>query len=133
MAALVNAFSSHVLEFDDWLEEGLVHAGSAVVPSVLSVGEGRISWEEAILSTVIGYDIAARFGKALREKRNFRWHVTALAGSLGAAAASPKALGLEYEKSVDSLSIAAYYASSPLNFPLRSLTWNHLAQLMLPS
>ncbi len=121
MAALVNAFSSHVLEFDDWLEEGLVHAGSAVVPSILSVGEGRISWEEAILSTVIGYEIAARFGKALREKHNFRWHITALAGSLGAAAASSKALGLDLRKVVSSLSIAAYYASGLLNSPPENL------------
>jgi len=117
MTALVNAFSSHVLEFDDWLEEGLVHAGSAVVPSVLSVGGGRISWREAILSTVIGYEIAARFGKALRGKHNFRWHITALAGSLGAAAASSKALGLDLRKVINSLSIAAYYTSGLLNSP----------------
>ncbi len=116
MAALVNGFSIHSLEYDDWLRRGLVHAGAAVVPAALALGEGRISWKKLLEAIVIGYEVAARFGSAFGRAHYSRWHTTATAGSLGAAAAASRVLGLDPEAASHALAISTYYASGLWGF-----------------
>ncbi len=116
MAALVNGFAIHSLEYDDWLRQGFVHAGSAVVPAALALGEGKVSWEKLLESVVIGYEVAARFGRAFGRDHYAKWHTTATAGSLGAAAAASKVLELGLEEASHALAISAYYASGLWGF-----------------
>ncbi len=116
MAAMVNGFAAHSLEYDDWLRQGFVHAGSAVVPAALALGEGNVSWKSLLEAVIVGYEIAARFGKAFGRSHYAIWHTTATAGSLGAAAAASRVLGLDDEVASHAVAIAAYYASGLWGF-----------------
>ncbi len=116
MAALVNGFAIHSLEYDDWLRQGFVHAGSVIVPAALALGEGKVSWEKLLEAVVIGYEVAARFGRAFGRDHYSKWHTTATAGSLGAAAAASRVLGLSLEEAPQALAISSYYASGLWGF-----------------
>lgn len=116
MAALVNGFSTHSLEYDDWLRQGYVHAGASVIPSALALAEGRVNWRKMLEAVVVGYEVAARFGNAFGRKHYSIWHTTATAGSLGAAAASARVLGLDLERASHAVAIASYYASGLWGF-----------------
>ncbi len=116
MAAMVNGFAAHSLEYDDWLRQGFVHAGSTVVPAALSLGEGNVSWRLLLEAIIIGYEVTARFGKAFGRSHYAKWHTTATAGSLGAAAAASRVLGLNEEVASHAIAIAAYYTSGLWGF-----------------
>lgn len=58
-AGLVNSVNAQVLEFDDWV--GDAHAGAAVVPAALAVGEAvDASGKELLTAQVAGNEVAAR-------------------------------------------------------------------------
>ncbi len=113
VAAMVNAFLAHSLEYDDWLRAGYVHAGSVVVPVALALAE---SWDDLLRSLVVGYEVAARVGATLGRSHYSKWHTTSTAGSFGATATASMLMGLNEEETSHALSIAGYYASGLWGF-----------------
>lgn len=112
-AALVNGIQGHGDEIDESLL-GFGHASAVLVPAVLAVAEReRVSGQDMITALVAGYDLAARLAKAgfnldVLAPRN--WQQGSTAGSLAAAAAAGKLLGLSEDALRAALGIAAEQA-----------------------
>lgn len=80
---------------------------SVLLPAVLAVSEVReISGAEALTAYVAGYEVAARLAMAMDPERQ-RWDVTAVAGTMGAAATTGRLLGLSPEQLRGALVLAA--------------------------
>ena len=73
------------------------HFASVLLPVLLAVGEVRqISGPEALTAYVAGYEVATRLASAAGS--DHQRHVTAVAGTMGAAAAAGRLLGLSPEQ-----------------------------------
>uniref|UniRef100_A0A7J3ZNN8 MmgE/PrpD family protein n=1 Tax=Fervidicoccus fontis TaxID=683846 RepID=A0A7J3ZNN8_9CREN len=123
-ASVVNAFSSHVLELDDWLSPGYVYAGASVVPSVLAVSEMLdCDLETAIKAIVLGYEVAGRVGMLLGRSHYRYWHTTSTAGGVGAASAATYLLeGSNEEKIAKAALTAALYGAG-----IKTLIWKNIS------
>jgi 2-methylcitrate dehydratase PrpD len=95
-AVLANGTLAHGLDYDDTLEEAIVHTGCCCATAALAVGEARHAPGAAVLAAVAaGVEVMAAVGQACPgafHRRGF--HPTALCGSFGAAAAAGRLLGL---------------------------------------
>lgn len=107
-AALVNGIAVHAYELDDF-HNAKLHPGAVVVPTVLALGEALNS-DGAQLETAIaaGYEVAIRTALALgpSQARLRGWHLTAVCGTLGAAAASAVLLRLDERRAAWALGLA---------------------------
>jgi 2-methylcitrate dehydratase PrpD/2-keto-3-deoxy-L-rhamnonate aldolase RhmA len=112
-AALVNGIQGHGDEIDESLL-GFGHASAVLVPTVLAAAEREhASGRDMIVALVAGYDIAARIAKAgfnldVLAPRN--WQQGSTGGSLAAAMAAGKVLGLGEEALRAALGVAAEQA-----------------------
>jgi len=117
-AALVNGTLAHSLDFDDTHLPSVLHPSASIVPAVLATAEcaGR-GGRDALLAVAIGIEVNVRLGMAgyLPEAGNVYfergWHATSICGTLGAAVASAKLLGLDAEGILNALGIAASFGS----------------------
>ena len=111
-ASIINSFSAHVLELDDWLAPGLVHAGASIIPTIISLSEKNgNTLEEAIEAIMIGYEISGRVGILLGKKHYRYWHTTSTAGGVGVAAAVASLLGKARDEVSKAASTAAAYSA----------------------
>lgn len=110
-AALANGTSAHARDFDDGGGPG--HAGSTVLPAALAIAEATgASGKDLITSAVAGYDIGYRALKALggfAAHTDRGWHSSGTMGSLAAAGAAAKCLGLTPDKYADALGISGSF------------------------
>jgi 2-methylcitrate dehydratase PrpD len=108
-AALVNGVSSHVLDFDDTHAAALIHPSAPVLSAALALAEARGASGEALMEAfVVGVEAACRVGLAvLPSHYDLGWHITGTAGGIGAAAACGRLLGLDTERMLWALGIAA--------------------------
>jgi 2-methylcitrate dehydratase PrpD len=111
--ALVNGTSSHVLDFDDVNLTFLGHATVAVLAAVLALAEQRDAGVSELLSAyVAGYETTCRIAAALGPEPYLRGaHATGTVGTLGAAAACARLLGLDPDAAAAALGIAASEAA----------------------
>ena len=112
-AALINGISSHVLDFDDTHPVTLVHPSGPVASAVLALAEWRgASGRDLINAFVTGVEVECRVARAvLPAHYEIGWHITATAGVFGAAAACARLLGLDHERTVWALGLAATQAA----------------------
>ena len=107
-AALVNGASAHAYELDDY-HNAKLHPGSVVIPAALALGEAEDS-DGALVETAIaaGYEIMIRTSLALDPSaaRLKGWHLTAVCGTFGAAAAAAVLLRLDPERTAWALGLA---------------------------
>lgn len=112
-AAMINAISSHALDFDDTHTEAIVHASAILTPLCLTYMDAlKIPKKRILTAFVAGWEVAARVGIASKgsfHKRGF--HSTAIAGIFGATAAMCVALKLSKDECVNALGLAGSYAS----------------------
>jgi 2-methylcitrate dehydratase PrpD len=95
-AALVNGAASHVVEQDDLHNASVVHPATVVFPAALAAAQAEgASGRAFILAAVVGYEVATRVGAYLGRSHYRVFHTTATAGTLGAAAAVGRILGLD--------------------------------------
>jgi 2-methylcitrate dehydratase PrpD len=108
-AALVNGVSSHVADFDDTHEGTLIHPSSPVLSAALALAEARgASGEELLAAFVLGVEAACRVGMAVSPAHyDAGFHITGTAGSIGAAAAAARLLGLDAERTAWAIGIGA--------------------------
>jgi 2-methylcitrate dehydratase PrpD len=115
-AALVNAFSSHILELDDGNRFCAVHLAATVIPAVLAAAEHQKACGERLMRAVIvGYEAAVRIGTALQPgHRQAGFHATGTCGTIGAAMGTAVILGYDLARMKATLSAACTSAAGLL-------------------
>ncbi|NMA36658.1 MAG: MmgE/PrpD family protein [Clostridiaceae bacterium] len=96
-ALLINGAMNHAVELDDLHKPSKIHAGTVIVPSILTVGAlYGISGKELLTSMAVGYEVMLRAAIAIGVDSHRRrgWHGTATCGAFGAAAAIGHIMGL---------------------------------------
>jgi 2-methylcitrate dehydratase PrpD len=112
-AALVNGTSGHALDYDDVNLSVRGHPSIAVLPAALAAAQHAGASGRALLEAYIaGVEVMAKLGRAMGPA-HYRagWHATSTLGTLGAAAAAGKLLGLDAPQQAHALAIAVSEAS----------------------
>jgi 2-methylcitrate dehydratase PrpD len=107
-AALLNGMSAHVLDFDDTHLRTLVHPSVPVASALLALAERRaLSGPDFLDAFVLGVDVECRVANAIYASHIETCYITGTAGTIGAAAAAGRALGLDEQGIAWALGIAA--------------------------
>ncbi|KAG8670406.1 hypothetical protein FPOAC1_009820 [Fusarium poae] len=109
-AALINGIASHVHDYDDTHLDTIVHPTGPVASALLAVAEwkGSISGNQLITALVAGIEAECKAGLAVwPEHYDVGWHITSTVGSIGAAVAVSKILGLSPIKTTHAIGLAA--------------------------
>ena len=116
-AALVNGASSHFVEQDDLHNASVLHPGCVVFPAALAaVQAGGGSGRDLLTAAVAGYEVGIRVGEFLGRSHYRVFHTTGTAGTLAAAAAAGRALGLDAEAMQDAFGSAGTQAAGLWQF-----------------
>ncbi|MGH2365680.1 MAG: MmgE/PrpD family protein [Chloroflexota bacterium] len=112
-AALVNGLMANVMDFDDTHVPTILHPTSPIMGAALAVGEWRHCTGRALLAAhVLAYEIAARVSLAISpESYNAGWHLTGTTGTIGAAVAAGRLLGLDSAGMQRAIGVAATQAA----------------------
>ncbi len=123
-AALVNGTASHGEDYDDTFEGTPVHTSAVIIPAVLAACErhGRTG-ADALRGIAVGAELMCRMAiVAPTAQHRAGFHPTAIIGAIGAAAGVGTALRLTPAQLVDSLGVAASFASGIIEY-LAEGTW----------
>ena len=111
-AALLNGMSAHVLDFDDTHLRTLVHPSVPVASTLLALAERRpLSGADFLHAFVLGVDVECRVANAIYASHIEQCYITGTAGTIGAAAAGGKVLGLDEQRLTWAMGIAATQAA----------------------
>jgi 2-methylcitrate dehydratase PrpD len=112
-AALANGTAAHALDYDDMCFVSLAHPSAPLVSAGLAAAEAAGQSGAALLDAyVVGFEIEGRLGRVMNPRHYQRgWHCTATLGTIGAAAAASRLLGLDAGQTAHALAIAASEAS----------------------
>ncbi len=112
-AALVNGISAHVFDFDDTHIPTILHPTTPLYAAGLALAEWRgLSGADLLASHALGYELGARASVALYpEHYDVGWHMTGTTGTLAAAGASGRLLGLRPAVFAHAVGIAATQAA----------------------
>lgn len=107
-AALYNGTCAHALDFDDNFDPAKAHASAVLVPALLAIAEQEdASIAKLTDAYIVGLQIMGRVGQALNPfHRNRGWHATATLGSIGAAAACARLMGLSAQQCAHAISMS---------------------------
>jgi 2-methylcitrate dehydratase PrpD len=129
-AAFINAVGAHDIELDDSHSPSRTHAASVLVPAALAAAQaaGGSTGAAILLGIVAGYDIQVRLSMAIGVQRQFDhgFHPTSVCGTVGAAVASAKILGLAPEQLRACIMLASSQSSG-------LMTWQDDATHMVKS
>lgn len=116
-AALVNGAASHVVEQDDVHNGSVFHPATVVFPAVLAVAQAeRKSGRDALVAAIAGYEAGIRVGEFLGRSHYTVFHTTGTAGTLAAAAAVSRLLGLSADATQHALGSAGTQAAGLWEF-----------------
>ncbi|MGH7825548.1 MAG: MmgE/PrpD family protein [Candidatus Binatia bacterium] len=123
-AVLANGTLAHGLDYDDTLEEAIVHTGCCAAMTALAVGEEvRGSGLEVLQAAIAGTEVLCKVGLVAPGKFHARgFHPTALCSTFGAAAAAGKLYDLEIPQSVDAFGLCGSQSSGIIEY-LADGTW----------
>jgi len=108
-AAFANGVAAHAHDYDDMCFVSLAHPSCALVPASLAAGERMASSGRDVLDAyVVGFELECRLGLVMNPRHYHErgWHCTSTIGTLGAAAAASRLLGLDAASTVHALGIA---------------------------
>ena len=108
-AALVNGITSHTFDFDDTHLRTVIHPAGPVASALLALAEVTHASGRALIDAlVLGVDVECRIGNCMYPDHYLRgWHITGSTGTLGAAAACARLLGLDEIHTAWAIGIAA--------------------------
>ena len=116
-AAMVNAAASHVVEQDDVHNGSVFHPAAVVFPAALATAQATgASGREFLAAAVAGYEVGIRVGEFLGRPHYRIFHTTATAGTLAAAAATGRLLGLDAETMLHAFGSAGTQAAGLWEF-----------------
>ncbi|HEV8393719.1 MAG TPA: MmgE/PrpD family protein [Vicinamibacterales bacterium] len=110
LAAFANGVAAHALDYDDMCFVSLAHPSCVLVPAALAAGELTSARASLLLDAyVAGFEIECRLGAVMNPRHYHQrgWHCTSSIGTLGAAAAAARVLGLDAARARHALGIAA--------------------------
>ena len=110
LAAFANGVAAHALDYDDMCFVSLAHPSCVLVPAILAAGELAHADARTLLDAyVVGFEIECRLGVVMNPRHYHQrgWHCTSSIGTLGAAAAVARVLGLDVQAARHALGIAA--------------------------
>lgn len=112
-AALANGTAAHALDYDDMCFVSLAHPSAPLVAAAVAAGELARSPGNALLDAwVVGFELEAVLGRAMNPRHYTQgWHCTSTLGTIGAAAAAARLLGLDRAATANCLAIATSEAS----------------------
>ncbi len=112
-AALANGTAAHALDFDDMCWVTLAHPSAPLVAAGLAAAEAVDAPGRALLEGyVVGFEVECALGAVMNPAHYEQgWHCTSTIGTVGAAAAAARVLGLDTDATGRALSIAASEAS----------------------
>jgi 2-methylcitrate dehydratase PrpD len=116
-AALANAGASHISEQDDVHNGSVFHPGAVVFPAALATAQDTgASGRDFIAAAVAGYEAGIRIGEFLGRSHYRVFHTTGTAGTIAAAVAAGRVLGLAPEKMLDAIGSAGTQAAGLWEF-----------------
>ena len=112
-AALANGMAAHVLDYDENYLPASTHASAVLVPALLALGEETGASGARLLDAyVVGSEIQAAVAQGVnRIHYDSGWHGTSTVGTIGAAAACARLLGLDAEAMGNAISLGISMAS----------------------
>ena len=123
-AVIANGTLAHGLDYDDTLEEAVVHTGCCAGMTALAVGEAVDASGAAVLEAAIaGTEVLCKVGLVAPGKFHARgFHPTAICSTFGAAAVAGKLCGLTIDQWVDALGLCGSQSSGIIEY-LADGTW----------
>ena len=112
-AALCNGTAAHALDFDDTNFTMLGHPSAPVLAAGLAAGELALADGPALLHAfLLGFEVETTLAEVINPAHYERgWHATCTLGTLGAAAAAARLLGLDADGIRTALAVAASQSS----------------------
>lgn len=112
-ASLVNGIAANALDYDDMHVPTLIHPSGAVVATALALAERDHADGGRFLQAVAaGVEVECRLGGLLFPAHYDQgWHISATAGTLGAAAAGCLLLGLDADRTAHAFGLACTQAA----------------------
>ena len=113
LAAMVNAMSANIFDFDDTHPTTIIHPTAPVAPALFALAETReVSGRQLLHAFIVGAEVECRLGNAVSPYHYARgWHITSTCGVFGAAVATGVLLGLSEEQHSWSLGNASAQSS----------------------
>ncbi len=123
-AVFANGTLAHGLDYDDTLEEAIVHTGCCAAMAALAVGEEVGATGQSVLEAAIaGTEVMCKVGLVAPGKFHARgFHPTALCSPFGAAAAAGKLYGLNPSQWLDAFGLCGSQSSGIIEY-LADGTW----------
>jgi 2-methylcitrate dehydratase PrpD len=116
-AAMLNAAASHVVEQDDVHNGSVFHPATVVFPPLVAISQSiPVDGRAFIVAAAAGYETGIRVGEYLGQGHYRVFHTTGTAGTLAAAMASGKLLGLDGETLSHALGSAGTQAAGLWEF-----------------
>ena len=124
-AALLNATFAHSMDFDDTHREAVIHIGTPLFATLLSlIDEHDVSGRDFLTAAVVGYDVTGKVGKAHGGTVHARgFHPTATTGIFGCTAAGGRLLGYSEEQVASALGLNISQSAGSVQF-LENGSWN---------
>jgi 2-methylcitrate dehydratase PrpD len=112
-AALANGTAAHALDFDDTNFAMLGHPTAPVLAAALAAGELALADGRAVTHAfLLGFEVETTLAEAVNPGHyEHGWHATCTLGTMGAAAAASRLLGLDADQTCMALAVAASQAS----------------------
>ncbi len=123
-AVMANGTLAHGLDYDDTLEEAIVHTGCCAGMTALAVGDELGCSGSAVLeASIAGTEVMCKVGLVAPGKFHARgFHPTALCSTFGAAAAAGKLYGLDSTQWSDAFGLCGSQSSGIIEY-LADGTW----------
>jgi 2-methylcitrate dehydratase PrpD len=112
-AALCNGTAAHALDFDDTNFALMGHPSAPVLAAALAAGELALADGRAVVHAfLLGFEVETTLAEVINPPHyEHGWHATCTLGTLGAAAAAARLLGLDAVQTRHALAVAASQAS----------------------
>src|SRR5471032_1735458 len=106
-AAMINGAASHFAEQDDVHNGSVFHPATVVFPVALALAQAnRASGRDLIVAAVAGYEVGIRIGEFMGRSHYKVFHTTGTVGTIAAAAAAGRMLGLSPVQMLDAFGSA---------------------------
>ncbi len=111
-AALVNGIASGISDYDDTHLATVIHpTGPAACALLALVERHRVTGAQFLHALALGIEVQCRVATALAPKASGAWFMTGVTGGIGAAVAAGLVLGLDEERMVWAMALAASRAA----------------------
>lgn len=115
-ASFINGFSSHVADYDDGSNTGIIHIGSPVLSALLPVAIfNRLDGKVVLNGILAGYETAYRIANSIQPSHKILgYHATGTIGALGAVVAICISMKLSKEQTKNAFTLCALSSSGSL-------------------